>query len=122
MLLTAGAPAASATTRAAPCQTPPRAARPPGVMLRELPPIGVVSHAGFRSSSSLTPLNRTTRLALQSRTPALTVKMRCTIQTAMTHLQAALNSIMLTGQCIMSEAQNKLRQRTFKVRACAVFC
>ena len=92
------------------------------MMLRELPPIGVVSHAGFRSSSSLTPLNRTTRLALQSRTPALTVKMRCTIQTAMTHLQAALNSIMLTGQCIMSEAQNKLRQRTFKVRACAVFC
>ena len=39
----------------------------------------------------------------------------------MAHLQAALNSIMLTGQCTMSEAQNKMRQRTFKVRACAVF-
>ena len=39
----------------------------------------------------------------------------------MAHLQAALNSIMLTGQCTRSEAQNKMRQRTFKVRACAVF-
>ena len=39
----------------------------------------------------------------------------------MAHLQAALNGIMLTGQCTMSEAQNKMRQRTFKVRACAGF-
>ena len=39
----------------------------------------------------------------------------------MAHLQAALNSIMLTGQCAMSEAQNKMRQRAFKVRACAVW-
>jgi hypothetical protein len=40
------------------------------------------------------------------------------VQAAMVQLHAALNCVMQTGSCTMSEELKRMRQRTFKARVC----